>query len=158
METDQPLPVAFWQPVAPAADTAPSNEVDSHTPPVNFDLARQWAPAFRDMGFDIHIVLPKLVGTHSALLNKTLLTIEDVFHHLTMQQNLLQQGELVQTTPEPSAGEKESLRSSRSARAQAIAIASAEWHAACEQRKEAMRGWDDYVKGKKKILQDLKNS
>ena len=146
-EEQTPIPVSFW--LDPSKMDIPEEDIDHN--PSDADVANQWAPTFAALGFEIHEALSKCMNTFSALLNKQMVTIEDVYRHLVATQQLMESGEVV-SDPE------KNKTTARQQKKSAYLAASAEWHDACKQRKVAISAWDEYVKSKKEAMNAIKTS
>lgn len=135
------LPVAFW-----GDPDQPLTEEQQHA-----QGTIEWTPSFTAIGYNIHDALQKCLNTYSALIGKDMRTIEDVYRHVKAIHEGIE-ANILKTEPTTVAEDKQATQ----IRKDAIKAAAAEWHAAVEQRRVALLQWDEYVRAKKKVYQDLK--
>ena len=144
-ENTDTLPVSFWGAATDLNSTQVAPAVSAQ------DELAQWAPSFEVLGFDMQEALKACVDTHSDHLGKVMHTVEDVYRHLQMQaQSTIEAVTKAVTQNHPDSRPSQMKRVD-------IETAREEWHTAVQQRKEAVRQWDDYVASKRAAFVSARN-
>ena len=156
------LPKSFWGDTVPPleSDPAPPLPLLGVSAPASFNEEAEWIPSFELLGHSFHESMSRLLNTDSAIMGKTLRTIEDVYNHLrnegagiTATTSLPPDEPTVQKPSRPVVDPAEKI-----AKQQRVYAANKEWRDAIQGKKDAMRQWDDYVMSKHKAFQDARNS
>jgi len=152
------LPKAFWSGIVQEDSPAPTSTSPA---PSSIGEEAQWSVSFSDLGHDFTETMSRLLNTDSAIMGKTLRTIEDVYNHIRNEAAGITATTQIppdETTPAP---EKVSrLRVDpeiKLAKQKALLEAGNNWREAVRLRKEAMRQWDEHVARLHKIFADVRN-
>lgn len=153
------LPKTFWGEVATESSPA-LGESSPALSPSSVSEEAQWTASFSDLGYEFTDAMARLLNTDSAIMGKTLRTIEDVYNHLRNEAAGIIATSQIAEEP-PALLEKPSRPfvdpEIKMAKQKALLAANESWRESVRQRKEAMRQWDEYVARLHKIFVDTRN-
>jgi len=152
------LPKAFWGGIV--ADSSPALPNTSPAPSSIGEEA-QWSVSFSDLGHDFSETMSRLLNTDSAIMGKTLRTIEDVYNHIRNEAaGITATTQIPAEEPSPAPEKVSRPRVDpeiKLAKQKAILEAGNSWREAVRLRKEAVRQWDEHVARLHKIFADVRN-
>ncbi len=139
MDTDKPLPTAFWQDLTP-------EPVSAVTAPTPQEELESWRESFAELGTTVEEAMSKWYSP-------TLCTYEKVYLFCKGMKEV-NDTDAAQKAERTGSGKAEQ----RAAHKAAVAAANKAWRDAVDARKAAMAQWDNYVTHLRNEFRTLKDS